>query len=145
MSSLPPFAAVVLAGVVAAVLVPRSRRRAAWTADLGAAEAEAAWFARELLPQLQHAGTADALAGGWDVAAGRVTTLEDRLVALDTSAPDEPSRTRARRLRDAVRAARQNVDRIALSGDVVSAPRELGAVATQLSASLAPPQPEAPL
>ena len=50
------------------------------------------------------AGTADALAGGWRVAALRVTALEDRLTRLETVAPDETSGARARQLRDAVRA-----------------------------------------
>ena len=34
-------------------LLLRSRRRAAWLAQLSAAEAEAIWFARELIPELK--------------------------------------------------------------------------------------------
>ena len=129
----------VVGGIVAAVLVPRSRRRAEWEADLAASEGEATWFARELLPQLQLTGTADALAGGWRVAAVRVTALEDRLTRLETVAPDETSGARARQLRDAVRAARGGVEDLVASRDMTSAAARLGSVAAQLEASLQPP------
>ena len=131
-------AAVVAAGVVAAVLVPRSRRRAEWEADLASTDGEVTWFARELLPQLQLAGTADALAGGWRVAALRVTALEDRLTRLETVAPDETSGARARQLRDAVRAARGGVEDLVASRDMTSAAARLGSVAAQLEALLQP-------
>ena len=110
----------VVAGIVAAVLVPRSRRRSEWEADLASTDGEVTWFARELLPQLQLAGTADALAGGWRVAALRVTALEDRLTRLETVAPDETSGARARQLRDAVRAARGGVEDLVASRDMTS-------------------------
>ncbi len=129
----------VVAGIVAAVLVPRSRRRSEWEADLASTDGEVTWFARELLPQLQLAGTADALAGGWRVAALRVTALEDRLTRLETVAPDETSGARARQLRDAVRAARGGVEDLVASRDMTSAAARLGSVAAQLEASLQPP------
>ena len=129
----------VVAGIVAAVLVPRSRRRSEWEADLASTHGEVTWFARELLPQLQLAGTADALAGGWRVAALRVTALEDRLTRLETVAPDETSGARARQLRDAVRAARGGVEDLVASRDMTSAAARLGSVAAQLEASLQPP------
>ncbi len=132
-------AAAVVAGLVAAILVPRSRRRAEWEADLASTDSEVTWFARELLPQLQLAGTADALAGGWRVAALRVTALEDRLTRLETVAPDEASGARARQLRDAVRAARGGVEDLVASRDTTSAAARLGSVAAQLEASLQPP------
>ena len=131
-------AAAALAALVAGVLVPRSRRRAAWTADLTAAEAEAGWFARELLPQLQRTSTSDALAGGWQVAAGRVTSLEDRLTGLESSAPDDTQASRPRQLRDAVRAARSGVERLIAAGDMGSSAAQLGSIAAQLAASLPP-------
>ena len=80
---IPAWAWVLLvAGALAAVLailLRRSRRRRSWQADLSAAEEEVAWFAGELLPQLQRAASPDEVAGGWRVATRRVTSIEDRL------------------------------------------------------------------
>ena len=94
-----------LGALLAAVLVPRRRRREEWDADLAADEAEAAWLARDLLPRLESASTPDALAGGWLVSAGRVVAAEDRLTGLASTATDDPrtgaghaaARRRARR------------------------------------------------
>jgi hypothetical protein len=129
-------AGVLLAAALAALLVPRARRRAAWRADLAGAEGEVAWFARELLPQLQQAGSADEVAGGWQVAAGRVTAVEDRLTGLEPSAPDEAGRGRARELRDAVRGARRGMDELVVSRDPAAMANGLQALATELIAVL---------
>jgi hypothetical protein len=122
----------------------RSRRRAAWSAELAEAEAEAAWFARTLLPQLQQAESLDALAGGWRVGGSdRVVAVEDRLTGLQTSAPDEPLATRAGEVRDAVRAARLGVEGLIVSGDATASARVLGSLAASLTAVLDPPAPPA--
>ncbi|HEV7195982.1 MAG TPA: hypothetical protein VGN19_08585, partial [Pedococcus sp.] len=121
-------AAVVLGLLVAIPLIVRARRRGAWTAELTAAEAEVAWFARILAPQLRQAGSLDEVAGGWAVAAERVTGVEDRLTALEASAPDETGRLRALSLRDAVRTARARV--VDLLAGAATAP-ETGTATTE--------------
>ena len=130
-----------LAAALAALLVPRARRRRAWDSDLAAAEAEAAWFARHLLPQLQQAGSADELAGGWSVSEGRVTSLEDQLTSLESTARDEPRRTRSRELRDAVRVARRGVEDLVNTGAETSIARGLSTITTDLEAALEPVAP----
>lgn len=135
-------AALVLIGVLlTAILVPKARRRRAWDADLTTAEDEVTWLARELLPTLQQAGSPDAAAGGWRVAAGRVTSTEDRLTLLEPSAPDDVRRSRARSLRDAVRAARQQVENLLMSGDPAALRGDLAVIAAQLTSSLGPRPP----
>jgi hypothetical protein len=135
--------AALLAGLTA-FLVLRSRRRAAWSAELAEAETEAAWFARTLLPQLQQAQSPDALAGGWSVGGSdRVVAVEDRLTGLATSAPDEPGATRATEVRDAVRAARLGVEGLIVSRDATASARVLGSLAASLTAVLDPPAPPA--
>lgn len=132
-------AAGLLAAGVAAFLVPRSRRRREWAADLAADEAEAAWFARELMPRLQLAATPDALAGGWQVGSPRVVAVEDRLTGLESTAPDDPGRARARELRDAVRAARGGVEELVAAGLPGSRRAELTLLASQLESALTQP------
>ena len=83
--------AALLAGL-AGFLVMRSRRRAAWDAELTEAEAEVEWFGRVLLPQLQQTNTPDALAGGWHVSAARVSAAEDQLTGLEAAAPERGAR-----------------------------------------------------
>lgn len=134
-------AAALVAAALAAFLVPRARRSRAWRADLAGAEGETAWFARELLPQLQQAGSLDEVAGGWQVSAGRVTALEDQLTRLEPSAPDEAGQARARELRDAVRVARRGVEDLITSRDPAALAHELGAIAIQLTATLEPDGP----
>ena len=125
-----------LGGALAAILVPRARQRRAWDEGLAEAETEARWFAEELLPQLQQAGSPDEVAGGWQVAAGRVTAAEDRLTGLETSAPDEARGARAVALRDAVRAARQGVEDLLVTRDPAALGRGLALLASRLSAAL---------
>ena len=131
----------VLAAALAVVLVARARRRSAWDAELASAEDEAAWLAGELLPQLQQSVSLDAVAGGWQVAAGRVVLAEDQLTTLESSAPDEVRGTRARALRDAVRAARQGVENLLASRDAAALPRDLASIATRLAEVLNPSPP----
>ena len=127
-----------LAGLVA-YLILRARRRSAWDAEAAEAEVEVGWLARELLPQLQQSGTPDALAGGWQVSAARAGAVEDRLTGLETSAPDEPRAARARDLRDAVRAARADVESQISSGDQASTPVVLAASIARLQELLTRP------
>jgi len=134
-------AAVLAAVVLAAILVPRARRRRAWDSDLATAEEDAAWFARHLLPQLQQASSADELAGGWAVSEGRVTSLEDRLTSLETTAPDESRRNRAHELRDAVRRAHRGVEELVDTRASTSIARGLSSIATELEGALDPVAP----
>jgi hypothetical protein len=132
-------AAVLLAaGILAWVLVARSRRRRAWQEQLQAAQAEVAWLARELLPQLRGAGSLDRAAGGWQVALPRVTAAEDQLTVLESSAPDEATGARARTLRDAVREARARMERLASEGPVDVWALDVDDAIGELEAALAP-------
>jgi hypothetical protein len=103
---------VVLLGILTWFGVARGRRRRAWEERLHAAEAEVAWLARELLPQLRATGSLEQVAGGWTVARPRVSAAEDQLTVLESSAHGEASTARARVLRDAVRESRALVERL---------------------------------
>jgi hypothetical protein len=137
--------AAVLAGL-AGFLYLRSRRRQAWDAELDGAQAEVGWLARELLPQLQRSSTSDALAGGWQVSADRVSAAEDRLTGLEASAPDETRAARARSLRDAVRASRIDVEVLLDARDQTGIPVALAAATARLLEALdpGPPNPAPP-
>jgi len=128
-----------LAAVLALILVPRARRRSAWDADQAAADQETRWLARELFPQLQRAGSPDEVAGGWQVAAGRVTRLEDQLTGLESTAPDDSRGRRARAMRDAVRAARHGMETRLVARDPATLAADVTAIAAQLSATLDTP------
>jgi len=97
-------------------LVMRSRKRHAWLERLHAAEAEVAWFAGELVPQLRSSGSVDRVVGGWQVVEPRVAAAEDRLTALESSARAEEDTARARQLRDAVRSAKRRLDTLSGPG-----------------------------
>ena len=134
---------VLLALLVVAVaggawLVMRSRKRHAWLERLHAAEAEVAWFARELVPQLRSSGSLDRVVGGWQVAVPRVAAAEDRLTALESSARTEGDTARARQLRDAVRSARRKLDRLAGLGAHDEWVLDLDDALAQLLAALGP-------
>jgi len=133
-------ALLVVAAAVAVPLVLRSRRHAAWQAELAAAEGEVAWLARGLIPELQDTGSRAALAGGWAVGGrDRIADVEDKLTVLEASAPDEPAGAHARALRDAVRVAHGRLESLAATGTDDTVRRELDEVVAQLEAVL--PQP----
>ncbi len=135
-------AAVVLGAIVlGALLVARARRRRQWRERLEAAETEAAWLARELLPQLKVTGSQERVAGGWQIGVPRVAALEDELTVLEASAPTEEDGVRARALRDAVRAARARVDAIATGGPLDTWSRDVDEAIALLEAALAPAPP----
>jgi len=117
-------------------LLVRSRRGGAWKSDLGAAEAEVAWIAHELVPELRRTGSLQQAVGGWSVSSVRVRTLEDRLTALEATAPDDSGRRRARALRDGVRSARSRLDTLATSTSVATSTRVLDGVALDLETVL---------
>ena len=96
---------------------------------------------RVLVPELRLAESLDQAAGGWTVGSSRVSALEDRLTALEATAPDDAGRTRARTLRDAVRAARTRVHGLLTAGQVDTFQRDLDAVAAELERALETPQP----
>jgi hypothetical protein len=126
---------------VAVPLLVRARRRRAWKADLAATEKEVAWFAHVLIPELRQAGSADHVAGGWAVGSNRVSAVEDRLTALEASAPDAAGRTRARTLRDAVQAAQARMQELVGSEATDTLPWDFDAVAAELEAALAAAKP----
>jgi hypothetical protein len=129
-------AAGALAIAVAVPLLVRARRYRAWGADLTAADEEVAWFARVLVPELRQAGSADQVAGGWAVGSSRVSAVENRLIALEASAPDDAGRTRARTLRDAVRVSRGHMEGLVGSAATDTVMRDLDAAAAELEAAL---------
>jgi hypothetical protein len=102
--------ALLLGVAVAVPLIVRGRRHAAWRGELAEAEGEIAWFARELLQGLRHARSREEVSGGWTVGQPRVVAAEDHLTVLESSAPDEVGRYRARELLDASRQARGQLD-----------------------------------
>ncbi len=130
-------AAVVAGLAVAAILFARSRRHRAWDDDFGGAVTEVAWFARTLLPQLQSGGSPDQVAGGWAVGSTRVKAAEDRLTALEATAPGEDERSRAQTLRDAVRQAREAADRLVAPGSPGPGAGELAAISARLESTIA--------
>jgi hypothetical protein len=103
------------------------------------AEGEVVWFARVLVPALRLAESLDQAAGGWTVGSSQVAVLEDRLTALEATAPDDASRTRVLTLRDAVRTARSRLHGLLTAGHVDTLQRDLDAVAADLERALEVP------
>ncbi len=97
-------------------LLVRARRRRRWLARLQAAKVEVSWFARELVPQLRATGSAERVAGGWQVAAPRVAAVEDQLTVLESSARTQEDAASARQLRDAVRSGREKLETLSGPG-----------------------------
>jgi hypothetical protein len=109
-----PWAWVALALLVVAMavgtrLLVRAHQRRTWLTRLRTTTAEVEWFARELIPQLRRSGSVERVAGGWQVAGRRVAAAEDQLTVLESSAHSEQDSASARRLRDAVRSAREKL------------------------------------
>jgi hypothetical protein len=129
-------AGLLLAAAIATPLLVRAHRRQVWRADFAAAEQEVAWFARVLVPELAQSGSLDQIEGGWTVGADRITAAEDRLTALEASAPDEVTQTETRTLRDAVRASRGRVEELLQSGNPQSISPTLNEVTAELETAL---------
>ena len=135
-------AAIVLAAAVGTIAaVVHARRKHRWREELAATEGDVGWFARELLPDLRRSTSLDQVVGGWHVGSARVEAAEDRLTALEDSAPTDEDRTRARTLRDAVRLARQRLDSLALVAPHDSWAADLDAMVADLEVALGPPAP----
>ena len=134
----------VVLALLATWMVLRARRRGGWHTRLEAAEAEVAWFARDLVPQLRTAASADQAAGGWQVARPRIASAEDQLTVLESAAPGDRETERARLLRDAVRSARQKLDQMAGPGVRDPWALELDAVSDLLELALGPPVDSTP-
>jgi hypothetical protein len=136
---------VLLGLIVGVVFLVRARgRRQDWDQRLSAATVEVAWFARELIPQLQQQPSAEMVAGGWQVAQGRVVAVEDNLTGLESTAPDETATAKARTLRDAVRTARGRLDGLTQQFHPTDFRTELALAVTELNAAIAAvtePQP----
>jgi hypothetical protein len=107
----------VAAAIVGLLLQRRSRKRRAWRDQLATSEREVAWFARDLVPQLRGAGSAAGVSGGWSVAAPRVTSLDDQLSRLVTTAPGDTERAQVIEVQSAVRAARDRIATVVAAGD----------------------------
>ena len=129
-------AGLLLAAAIATPLLVRAHRRQVWRTDLAAAEQEVAWFARVLIPELGQSGSLDQVEGGWTVGVNRIAAVEDRLTALEASAPDDATRTGTSTLRDAVRTSRGRVEELLQSGDPEAISPTLNEVAAELEAAL---------
>ena len=88
------------------------------------------------MPELRRAGSGDQAVGGWGVSAERVRALEDRLTALEATAPDDAGRRQARTLRDAVRAAVVRLEALADPGTGAALSTQLDSVANDLESAL---------
>jgi hypothetical protein len=131
-------AALVLGGLVALMLALRRRtRRRAWEAELTTAKGEVASFAREAIPRLEQAPTAQQIAGGWRVEATHVTAIEDSLTKLEATAVNDSGRRDARTLRDAVRAARTRLVALDTAENTMVALSLLQSAATGIETALA--------
>jgi plasmid replication initiation protein len=130
---------VVLGLAIGIPLLLRARRRRAWQDGLSAAEAEVAWLARSLLPELRATGSRDQVAGGWAVSSGRASAAEDSLTALIASAPDDVLGNRATALRDALRAAQADMAAVVLPGPDATLGPELDGVIAALEGALSQP------
>ena len=129
-------AALAIAAAIAIPLFIRASRRKAWHTELAAAEAEAAWLARELVPELRR--NAGSIRPSGRRLVGRRRRARDRRrgrphrphgVSLRTT-PRSPGRPT---VRDAVRDSRQRLDALAgcrRPGSSLSA--ELDAIAAVL-------------
>ena len=127
------------------LLLAARRRRNNWNAQLMEATGEIVWFARQLIPQLQGGESRDQLAGAWQVTQDRVSTMEDTLTGLQSTAPSEQEATRARDLRDAVREARTRIEAAAETTgtpiDITTTRYELGEARAILETALANSEP----
>jgi hypothetical protein len=130
-------AALLAAGVVGWWLLRRRSRKGAWQDRFAASKGEVAQVARELIPQLSQAPSAQQIAGGWAVSADRVVAIEDRLTSLEATAVDDIGRAHAQTLRDSVRTSRSRLDALADIQDVAVARSELQAASMHLEAALA--------
>ena len=131
-------ALLVLAAAIGTWLFLRSRKRRAWLSELEAAQAEVSWFARDLVPQLRASGSAERVAGGWQVAVPRVVAAENRLTVLESSAPGQEDASRARQLRDAVRVATNRMEAMSSPGPHDEWALDLDDVQALLVAALGP-------
>ncbi|WP_406829872.1 hypothetical protein ABEG17_12790 [Pedococcus sp. KACC 23699] len=132
----------VVAAAVATWLVVRARRRRQWLTRLAAAEAEVAWFARELVPQLRTSRTVGEVVGGWHISAPRAASAEDQLTVLSSSAANQEDAARAQQLRDATRAASHRLEALAGPGSHDQWALDLDGVEAILVAALGPSTPD---
>jgi hypothetical protein len=137
-------AAIVLAVVIVTVLALRRRsRRRAWTDKFMATRRDVAGFAREAIGRLEQAPTAQQMAGGWRIEAPRVVAIEDQLTTLEATAANDGDRSKARTLRDAVRASRTRLAELDTTQDTLVALGLLRSAAIGLETAMASVDPAA--
>jgi hypothetical protein len=137
-------AAIVIALAIAIPVLLRRRRMEQWLAELNAARSEMVWLARELIPTLRETGSREQAAGAWAVSSGRVVAAEDKLTALNGSAPDDVTRERSRILRDSLRGARERLDTVVASGTDETLATDLDDIAGEIEAALSTTAPTGP-
>jgi hypothetical protein len=130
--------AVVLAALATTVVLLRRRsKQQAWKKRFGVTKGEIARFARQLIPQLEHAPTAEQMVGGWRIEADRIVSIEDQLTTLEATAVDDVSRARVHTLRDAVRASRTELAGLESTVDTLTATNLLRSASARLETALA--------
>lgn len=137
-------ALVLIGAVLTAFLLRRRNRQRAWQEQFEAAMTDAAWFARDLIPQLERAPTPDQMAGGWRMEGARVVAAEDRLTGLVSATKTETDASRARVLRDAVRNARGRLDDLGAATDALTAGVALRSAVADVETALASVDPRTP-
>lgn len=105
-----------LLGGLGWVLVRNHQRRARWDADITEARSEAQWVLAQLVPAASSQSS-EQWRGGWTVARPRVLGLDERLVGLAASAPDQARTATASTLLAAVRATSAAMQRLAEQPD----------------------------
>lgn len=133
-------AVVIGVGALIWLLVARGRRRRASRERLQEAEAEVAWIARGLLPQLRSTGSRDQAIGGWHVERPRVDAVVDRLTVLASSAGDLATAAHAGRLRDAVRSAQERMEHLGVEDRRDTWVLDVDEAVAQLESALAAPR-----
>jgi hypothetical protein len=131
--------------VTTGVLLRRRSRKHAWEKRFDATQAEVAWFARELIPQLGRSPTTQQMAGGWRIEADRIVSIEDQLTTLEATAVDDLTRRRAHTLRDAVRGSRIRLAGLDGTVDAVAATNLLRSAAAELETAMSSVDPAAPV
>jgi hypothetical protein len=138
-------ALLLLAALIGIPLWLRARgREQRWTEEFDAAAAEVTWLCRTVIPQLQQQSPSTQVAGGWAVALPRVVAAEDKLTALESSAPDQDHAARARVVRDGLRSAHTRLDSVAQSVDPAVISSELAGTAASLEQVIDTVTPSSP-
>ena len=129
---------ILLGAVIATALVlHRRNQKRAWAGRFAAAQGEVVWLARDAVPRMAQAPTPAQMAGGWRIEGPRVAALQDALTTLEATALDDPDRSRATTLRDAVRTSSMQLSALDTIDNPAAAMGLLQSAAAGLETALA--------